>query len=297
MLGFKSLWTTRADWMLTWKSLVQTYSIMPRLIAFNGLFIAVLLVLEIAYSYWILQKMVYAPAGIQNLMTSTIKLSFSVLAWTFLVFLVSYFLYNKTFTSKKTPLVFRTFIKDNIWPIVIESFKVFFVLMGYAVGGLISVSFLTFCVVFIMTQSLGGVLSLLDNALLGMMAFVGGPGAVFTSIDSVVILILFLTAMSPAAVKALQYLLMPYVVFFHKNFKNNSLALSSRASHGIVIPMAVVLIAVNVAYQPVSSLIGLLKSFQILHLGIDSLFRMLINIICIAVLYFMYVQKDHTHIK
>lgn len=297
MLGFKSLWTTKADWALTWRSLVQTYFILPRLIIFNSLFIVILLVLEIAYSYWILQKLVYAPAGIQSLMASAVKLSFSVLAWTFLVFLVSYFLYNKTFTAKKAPLVFKKFIRDNIWPIVVESFKVFFVLMGYAIGGLLSVSLLSFLIVLMMTQSLGGVLSLLDNALLGMVAFVGGMGAILKSTDSIIMLCLFLTALIPSAIKAVQYLLMPYVVFFHKNFKNNSLALSSRASHGIVIPMAVTLIAVNVVYQPISSLIGLLKSFQFLYIGIDSLLRMLINIICIAVLYFIYVQKDHTHIR
>lgn len=297
MLGFKSLWTTRTDWILTWKSLVQTYSILPRLIVFNSPFIAVLLVLEAVYSYWIFQKMVYAPTGIQDLMKSAIKLSFSVLAWTFLVFLVSYFLYNKTFTSKTASLVFRNFIKDNIWPIVVESLKVFFVLMGYAIGGLLSVSLLTFFTALMITQSLGGVLGLLDNALLGLVAFVGGLSAVFKSTDSVIILILFLIALTPSAIKAVQYLLMPYVVFFHKNFKNNSLALSSRASHGIVIPMAVVLIAINTVYQPVSSLIGFLKPAQLLHIGIDSLLRMLINIICIAVIYFMYVQKDHTHIK
>ena len=136
MLGFKSLWTTKADWVLTWKSLVQTYSILPQLIVFNSLFIVILLSAEIAYSYWILQKLVYAPAGIQSLMKSAVQISFSVLAWTFLVFLVSYFLYNKTCTTKTAPLVFKTFIRNNIWPIVVESLKVFFVVIGYAIGGL-----------------------------------------------------------------------------------------------------------------------------------------------------------------
>ena len=175
MLGFKSLWTTKADWILTWKSLVQTYYAFPRLIAFNSIFILILLVSEIAYSYWISQKLVYAPVGIQNLMTYAVRLSFSVLAWTFLVFLVSYFLYNKTCTSKTSPLVLKTFIKNNIWPMVIESLKVFFVLAGYAIGGLVMVSLLTFCTVFIITQSLGGVLSLLDNAFLGLVSLLEAP--------------------------------------------------------------------------------------------------------------------------
>ncbi len=297
MLGFRSLWTTKADWILTWRSLVQTYYALPRLIVSNGIFILILLALEIAYSYWISQKFIYAPAGIQNLMMYAVRLSFSILAWTFLVFLVSYFLYNKTFTSKTSPLVLKTFIKDNIGPMVIESLKVFFVLTGYAVGGLVTVSLLTFCAVFIITQSLGGVLSLLDNAVLGLVSIAGGPSSMFNSIESVIMLVLFSLALIPVSIKTVQYLLMPYVVFFHKKFINNSLSLSARASQGLVIPMTAALITVYALYQPVSSLAGLLKSFQLLHIGIDSLLRMLVNIIYIAVLYFMYVQKDQAHIK
>ena len=297
MFGFKSLWTTKADWILTWESLTQTCRLLPRLIVFNGIFIIILLVLEIAYSYWISQKMIYAPVGIQNLMKYAVQLSFSVLAWTFLVFLVSYFLYNKTHTAKTSPLILKTFIRNNIWPMVIESMKVFFALAGYAVGGIIMASLLAFCTAFAVTQSLGGVLSLLDNAILGLVAVAGGAGSMFNSIESVVMLILLLTALIPSAVKAVQYLLMPYVVFFHKKFKNNSLALSARASQGLVIPMTVTLLTINAVYQPVSSLAGLFKSFQLLHIGIDSLLRMLINIIYIALLYFMYAQKDQAHIK
>ena len=297
MLGLKSLWTTKSDWTLTWKSLVQTYYIMPRLIVFNSLFIVILLILEIAYSYWISQKLVYAPEGIQNLMRYAVQLSFSILSWTFLVFLVSYFLYNKTHIAKTAPLVLKTFIKNNIGPIVVESLKVFFVLAGYAIGGLLIVSFLAFCIILIITQSLGAVLGLLDNALLGLVALVGGPVSIFNSAESIVMFIMLFIALIPVTIKMVQYLLMPYVVFFHKQFTHNSLSLSARASQGIVIPMVVTLFTINAVYQPLSSLAGLLKSFQLLHIGIDSLLRMLINIIYIAVLYFMYVQKDHTHIK
>ena len=61
--------------------------------------------------------------------------------------------------------------------------------------------------------------------------------------------------------------------------------------------MAAALFVIYAVYQPISSLAGLLKSVQLLHIGIDSLLRMLVNIIYIAVLYFMYVQKDQAHIK
>lgn len=297
MLGFKSLWTTKADWALTWKSLVQTYHMLPRLIIFNSIFIVIILILEIAYTYWISSKLVYAPLGIKNLMMSSVQLSFSVLSWTFLVFLVPYFLYNKTYITKKTPLVLKTFVANNIWPIVVESIKVFFVLMGYAIGGIIIVSLLTSIIIFMITQSLGGVLGLVDNALLGLVTLVGDPSSTFKSIDAVIMLIILLVALIPAIIKAVQYLLMPYVVFFHQKFTNNSLPLSSKASKGIVIPMAVTLFAVNLIYQPILYLVDLLESIQLLHIGIDSLFRMLVNIVCIAVLYFMYVQKDQAHIK
>ena len=297
MLGFKSLWTTKADWALTWKSLTQTYSILPRLIVFNSIFIGIILILEIAYTYWILQKLVYAPEGIKNIMMYAVQLAFSVLGWTFLVFLVPYFLYNKTHITKKAPLVLKTFIKNNIWPIVVESIKVFFVLIGYAIGGILSVSLLAFCIIFIITQSFWGVLGLVDNALLGLVSLIGDPTSMFKSIEPIVMFIMLFVALIPTLIKAVQYLLMPYVVFFHQKFTNNSLSLSAKASYGIVIPMAVTLLTISLIYQPINSLVGMLKSFQLLHIGVDSLLRMLINIIYIAVLYFMYVQKDQVHIK
>ena len=297
MLGFKSLWTTKSDWNLTWKSLVQTYHMLPRLVVFNSIFIVIILVLEIAYTYWISQKLVYAPAGIKNIMMYSVQLSFSVLGWTFLVFLVPYFLYNKTHIAKKAPLVLKIFIKDNIWPIVVESIKVFFVLIGYAIGGLLSVSLLAFCIISMITQNFWGVLGFLDNALLGLVTLAGDPSSTFKSVDAISMLIILFVALIPAMIKAIQYLLMPYVVFFHQKFTNNSLSLSAKSAHGIVIPMAVTLFTINLIYQPISYLVDFLKSIQLLHIGVDSLFRMLINIIYIAVLYFMYVQKDQAHIK
>ena len=131
----------------------------------------------------------------------------------------------------------------------------------------------------------------------GLMALAAGPSSIFSSIESITMFTILFIALAPTAIKAIQYLLMPYVVFFHKKFTNNSLALSSRASQGIVIPMAVTLFTINALYQPISFLTDLLKSVQFLHIGIDSLIRMLINIIYIAVIYFMYVQKDQAHIK
>ena len=263
MLGLKSLRTTKADWNLTWKSLVQTYFMLPRLIVFNSIFIVILLSVEIAYSYWITQKLVYAPVGIRNLMTYAMQISFSVLAWTFLVFLVPYFLYNKTHIVKAAPLVLKTFIKNNIWPIIVESIKVFFVLGGYAMGGLLIVSLLTFGITFIIMQGLTGVLSLLDNALLGMVALFGDPGSLLKSKESMIMLVILLAALLPMAIKAVQYLLMPYVVFFHKKFTNNSLGLSSRASSGIVIPIAVTMLTINIIYQQISSLVDMLKPLYI----------------------------------
>jgi len=297
MLGFKSLWTAKADWALTWKSLIQTYHMLPRLIVFNSVFIVIILILEIGYTYWISQKLIYAPAGIKNIMMYSVQLSFSVLSWTFLVFLVPYYLYNNTHTAKKAPLVLKTFVKNNIWPIVVESIKVFFVLIGYALGGLLSVSLLVFLVTLIITQNFWGILGLLDNALLGLVTLAGDPGSTFKSADAVIMLTILFVALIPSMIKAMQYLLMPYVVFFHQKFTNNSLPLSAKAAQGIVIPMAVTLFAINLAYQPILYLVNLLESIQFLHIGVDSLFRMLINIIYIAVLYFMYVQKDQAHIK
>ena len=41
----------------------------------------------------------------------------------------------------------------------------------------------------------------------------------FKSIESVIMLILLSLALIPVSIKAVQYLLMPYVVFFHKSLQ------------------------------------------------------------------------------
>ena len=204
MLGLKTLWTTKADWILLYQSIKQNIYLFPRLILRNGFLIIILIALgscvyQLTYKLNDKGNYLYKLTHLNEINAYIYKLCtellFSSLEWSVLIFLIPFQLYHYTKNTSEQPLSsLKNFIVKNVRPLFMESAKASGVVLLYF---LICFSFIA------ITISIKG--SALNDALkfsptLGELNILGLFGQ---------LLLIFL--IFPAVMKLIQYLAIPYI--------------------------------------------------------------------------------------
>ena len=205
ILGLKTLWTTKADWILLYQSIKQFICLSPRLIFRNAILIIILIALGSC-----IYRLTYGLEGKDNYIYKLIHLNeinvyiyklcaellFSSLEWSILIFLIPFQLYQYTNDTSEQPLSsLKNFIKKNIRPLFTESTKAF---------GVVTLYFLICFTLIALTVSIKG--SALNDAL----KFSPTMGEFnISSLFGQLLLIFFLF---PSIMKLIQYLLIPYVI-------------------------------------------------------------------------------------
>ena len=292
MLGFESLKTTKKDFQICFQSVLKSFKFFHHLLLSNSIFIALAILVEASYFYYLHKNFEQAPGGTPEAIIETYHILvtslFSALQWTFLVFLVPFQLHNKHLQkSSPGPLSsFKEFLKENMWPVIIETMKAFFSILFYFISGLILALGITF-----------GALSFgrfFSNSL---------PFSIPQDFLSIALLVLlFIVCLLPGAIKTVQYLFVPYIVFFSKQFKTSgeSLKIASRISRGSVLPIVVIGALSTFLFTVIKSLIGVSWEKTLLqftpHIIILSIcLQLFYNILSTAFIHFMYLEKTNSY--
>ena len=204
MLGLKTLWTTKADWILLYQSIKQNIYIFPRLILRNSFLIIILIALG-SFVYQLTYKLndkdnyLYKLIHLNEINNYVYKLCtellFSSLEWSVLIFLISFQLYHYTKNPSEQSLSsLKNFITKNIRPLFMESTKA---------TGIILLYFVIYLSIITMTVSIKD--SALNDALrfsptMGELNILGLFGH---------LLLIFL--LFPSVMKLIQYLAIPYI--------------------------------------------------------------------------------------
>ena len=246
MLGFKSLWTTTSDWKSVGRILIETLRLYPRLVWWNSLLVATVLGLSYLYFNFVLNfDQMFMPPALKDLYISLINFCFMVIVWSFVIFLIPYQLYNyfmKQSNQSSGSLKFNPFLAKHLWPVIIETLKAFVVISAYAGIGL-----LLWTVIFVISiLFVGGVKEQMNQMAISLMTLLSSEGinlksflAVITELKSMGVLFAFsFVCLLPATIKGIQYMIVPFVTIFNKEFpsQKSSLKISQRLSHGLVLP-------------------------------------------------------------
>ncbi len=246
MLGFKSLWTTLSDWKIVGQTLIQSIRLYPRLILWNSPLVIIVVVLSYIYFNFIINfdKLFIAPS-LKMMYLSLIQFCFMVIVWSFVIFLIPYQLYNYFMKQKDSKILkFKQFLKKHLWPVIIETLKAFIVAGGYAGAGLA-----TWCILFVLSvYFIDGLREQVQELVISMMTLlVQSPeslnmksflGIVMNLKAIGMLLILFFLCLTPSIIKAIQYIIVPFVVIFNKQFsvERKSLKISEKLSNGLILP-------------------------------------------------------------
>ncbi len=141
MLGLKTLWTTKADWILLYQSIKQNIYIFPRLILRNSFLIIILIALG-SFVYQLTYKLndkdnyLYKLIHLNEINNYVYKLCtellFSSLEWSVLIFLIPFQLYHYTKNPSEQSLSsLKNFITKNIRPLFMESTKATYILPAF----------------------------------------------------------------------------------------------------------------------------------------------------------------------
>ena len=247
MLGFKSLWTTRSDWKQAALALNQSIRLYPRLVLWNSSLVIVVLALSYGYFNFILDfNQLQMPPSLKEMYITLIQFCFMVIVWSFVIFLIPYQLYNYFMQKKNSnfkKIKFKIFLNTHLWPVIIDTLKGFFVAFGYLVVGILIWFILCYSSVLLFS----GLKEQLQQFSVSFMSLlVNSPEGVsmknflemtlnFKKVG--LLIILFLISLIPAGIKAMQYIIIPFVTIFNKQARTKScLKISEKLSDGLVLP-------------------------------------------------------------
>ena len=247
MLGFKSLWTTLSDWKAAGLTLSQSIRLYPRLVLWNSPLVIIVLTLSYVYFNFILDfNQLQMPPSLKELYIVMIQFCFMVIVWSFVIFLIPYQLYNyfmKKKNSKFKKTKFKNFLNTHLWPVIIDTLKGFFVALGYFIAAILIWLALFYSSVLLFSglkeqvqQFSVSFMSLLVNSPEGV-SMKDFLAIVLTFKKVGLWIILFLVSLIPSAIKALQYIIIPFVTIFNKQARTKScLKISEKLSDGLLLP-------------------------------------------------------------
>ena len=279
---FKSAWSYKSDWILVQKSLVKAFQKLFFLIQKNAILIIVFVLLEMSYFYFLFPAEELKKMGELNELFEAIgRSSFSLMQWAFLVFLVPFQLYNEhnIQSLSKPALRFKSFLARSIWPVIIDPIKsILYILLCVCGWGLL------FVIIFVTAWFFKLAQNIVFQWIFGLSAF--------------------LVIVLPAVIKAVQFILIPMVIFFNKEYrerKKSSLALSVQVSQGLflaVLAFGIAYISLNTLTQIGHSMLfeeaggSMLSDTGFLFYGSNALISCLFSIFSSACIYYIYAGKD-----
>ena len=268
MIKINDITTSKADLLITSKALAQSIKYLPRMIWTNIIFIGVITVLETAYHY------IFIIRADNSMMTTLSSLNFAFLKLILLIFLIPFQMYNIQLTQHSKPLLlFAPFIKRTTWPILIESLKAIFIIIGYCIPLLI-----LYALLFTFWNHLQ---EFLFQSHIYMSLFI------------------FLTAF-PVIIRSIQFHFIPFVIFFNQEYikdKTKVLQRTIQVSKGIALPLLILGIVFSSLSAFLHSFIekGIQPSISVINIsffGVNSLLKTIeIALLCVF-LYLIYRAKD-----
>ena len=265
----------------------QSIKKLPHLLYSNSLFILAVILLEILYSYFLIW-------GANNaLLVEITRSCFSLLAGTFLIFLVPFQLHKLHLKDPASRPQFFHFVQKTVMPIVEESLIALAFLIGYgAVCMIILISFFV-------------ILYFIDPSLLSNLENLFSPQDTFSFLKSLLLGLVIFTIMLPVAIRFIQFHFIPYIIFFSSAYTKtkNAVKLSIQISKKLALPFHLLISGSYIIIAQINRFLPKKNILTDINLANLSIFitNILIShswmILFFAMYYFLYKARDPQYLS